>query len=50
MKKDQDIPLILGRPFFAIGRTLIDVQQGKLILRVQDDQVTFNVLEIVISK
>jgi len=30
MEEDQEIPIILGRPFLAIGRTLIDVQQGKL--------------------
>ena len=29
----------------ATGRTLIDVQEGKLILRVQNEQVTFNVFE-----
>ncbi|KAL5574205.1 hypothetical protein UlMin_023802 [Ulmus minor] len=33
------------RPFLATGRTLIDVHQGKLILRVQDEQITFNVFE-----
>ncbi|KAL5537709.1 hypothetical protein UlMin_030066 [Ulmus minor] len=45
MEEDREIPLILGRPFLATGRTLIDVQQGKLILRVQDEQVTFDVFE-----
>ena len=34
MEEDRDVPLILGRPFLAIDRTLIDVHQGKLILRV----------------
>ncbi|KAL5574401.1 hypothetical protein UlMin_023998 [Ulmus minor] len=33
MEEDREMPLILGRPFLATGRTLIDVQQGKLILR-----------------
>ncbi|KAL5580055.1 hypothetical protein UlMin_012497 [Ulmus minor] len=45
MEEDREIPLILGRPFLATGRTLIDVHQGKLILRVQDEQVTFNVFK-----
>ncbi|KAL5565133.1 hypothetical protein UlMin_028297 [Ulmus minor] len=45
MEEDREIPLILGRPFLATGRTLIDVQQGKLILRLQDEQVTFDVFE-----
>ena len=45
MEEDREVPLILGRHFLATGRTLIDVHQGKLILRVQDEQVTFNVFE-----
>jgi len=45
MIEDREIPIILGRPFLATGRTLIDVQEGKLILRVQNEQVTFNVFE-----
>ena len=45
MEEDQDIPIILGQPFLAPGRTLIDVQKGKLTMRVQDEQVTFNVFK-----
>ena len=26
MKEDHDVPLILGRPFLATGRTMINVQ------------------------
>ena len=40
---DREVPIILGRPFLATGRTLIDVQKGELTMRVQDEQVTFNV-------
>ncbi|XP_062103845.1 uncharacterized protein LOC133814960 [Humulus lupulus] len=40
---DRDVPIILGRPFLATGRTLIDVQKGELTMRVNDQQVTFNV-------
>nr|XP_025625342.1 uncharacterized protein LOC112717562 [Arachis hypogaea] len=35
-------PIILGRPFLATGRALIDVEQGELILRVHDEQLTFH--------
>ncbi|KAJ9556674.1 hypothetical protein OSB04_011288 [Centaurea solstitialis] len=42
---DADIPIILGRPFLATGRTLIDVQKGELTMRVQDQEVTFSVLD-----
>ncbi|GKV46874.1 hypothetical protein SLEP1_g53835 [Rubroshorea leprosula] len=45
MEEDHEVPLILGRPFLATGRTLIDVQKGKLMLRVENEQVTFNVFD-----
>ena len=45
MEVDEEIPLILGRPFLATGRALIDVEQGELMLRVQDEKVTFNILD-----
>ena len=44
---DKDVPIILGRPFLATGRTLIDVQKGELTMRVHDQQVTFNVFKIM---
>ncbi|KAL5538178.1 hypothetical protein UlMin_045882 [Ulmus minor] len=40
-----EVPIILGRPFLATGRTLIDVQKGELTMRVQDEQVTFNAFQ-----
>ena len=45
MEEDKEIPIILGRPFLAIGRAMIDVQKGELKLRLQDDEVTFNVFK-----
>ncbi|XP_024984058.1 uncharacterized protein LOC112519984 [Cynara cardunculus var. scolymus] len=42
---DRNVPIILGRPFLATGRTLIDVQKGELTIRVNDQQVTFNVFK-----
>ena len=35
MEEDKEIPIILGRPFLATGRAMIDVQRGELKLRVQ---------------
>ncbi|XP_076938730.1 uncharacterized protein LOC143607027 [Bidens hawaiensis] len=43
MNEDDSIPLILCRPFLATAQALIDVREGKLILRVGDDNVTFDV-------
>ncbi|XP_052299852.1 uncharacterized protein LOC127903156 [Citrus sinensis] len=42
---DKEVPIILGRPFLATGKTLIDVQKREMTMRVNDQQVTFNVLE-----
>ncbi|KAL4610105.1 hypothetical protein ACB092_08G028300 [Castanea dentata] len=51
MDEDEEIPLILGQPFLATGRTLIDVQQGKLVLRVGEDEVTFDLpLEVCLTR
>ncbi|XP_042045593.1 uncharacterized protein LOC121791834 [Salvia splendens] len=33
MKEDSNVPLILGRPFLATGKALIDVTKGELTLR-----------------
>ncbi|KAJ9547618.1 hypothetical protein OSB04_020161 [Centaurea solstitialis] len=35
---DQEVPIILGIPFLATGRTLIDVQKGELTMRVHDQR------------
>ena len=47
MEEDKEIPIILGRPFLATGKAMIDVQRGDLKLRVHDDEVKFNVFEAV---
>ena len=47
MEEDKEIPIILGRPFLATGRAMIDVQRGELKLRVQEDEVKFNVFKAV---
>jgi len=45
MEEDDETPLLLGRPFLATGRALIDVEMGELILRFQNEQVVFNIFE-----
>ena len=44
-EEDEKIPIILGRPFLATGRTMIDVQKGELSMKVHDQKVTFNVFK-----
>ncbi|XP_070029067.1 uncharacterized protein [Nicotiana sylvestris] len=38
---DKDIPIILGRPFLATGRALIDSERNEIKFRVNDKEVTF---------
>ncbi|XP_070050385.1 uncharacterized protein [Nicotiana tomentosiformis] len=40
---DYVVPIILGRPFLATGKALIDVESGELTFRVGDEKVVFNV-------
>uniref|UniRef100_A0A1S3ZGK5 Reverse transcriptase RNase H-like domain-containing protein n=1 Tax=Nicotiana tabacum TaxID=4097 RepID=A0A1S3ZGK5_TOBAC len=40
---DEEIPIILGRPFLATGRALIDCETGELKMRLNDEEVIFNV-------
>ena len=43
MEEDTQVPLLLGRPFLAIGAALIKVQKGELTLRVGNEVVHFNI-------
>ncbi|XP_073152441.1 uncharacterized protein [Henckelia pumila] len=45
MDDDRETPLILGRPFLATSRALIDVQKGELILQLNEKQVVFNMFK-----
>ncbi|GMI75408.1 hypothetical protein HRI_001210100 [Hibiscus trionum] len=44
---DENAPIILGRPFLATGRTVIDVEKGELTMRVNDQQIKLNVLQAI---
>ncbi|XP_015960433.1 uncharacterized protein LOC107484346 [Arachis duranensis] len=37
--------IIMGWPFLATARAIIDVQKGKLILRLRDEKMVFNVFK-----
>ena len=45
MDEDSNVPLILGRPFLATSKALIDVSNGKLALRIGDEEVTFDITD-----
>ena len=44
---DKEVPIILRRPFLATEKTLIDVQREELTMQMNDQQVTFNVLDAI---
>ncbi|XP_075088525.1 uncharacterized protein LOC142170498 [Nicotiana tabacum] len=39
---EEEIPIILGRPFLATGRALIDCKTGELKMRLNDEEITLN--------
>lgn len=44
--EDRDISLILGRPFLATTRALIDMQKGQFILRLDYKELMINVFRV----
>ncbi|XP_028220235.1 uncharacterized protein LOC114401853 [Glycine soja] len=45
MDEDNEFPLILGRPFMKTVKIMIDVDDEKLTVRVQSEEVQFNVFK-----
>lgn len=39
MKKDEYLPIILGRPFLSTTQDLIDIHELKLTLCVEDEEI-----------
>ncbi|XP_019252728.1 PREDICTED: uncharacterized protein LOC109231524 [Nicotiana attenuata] len=42
-KLDEEIPIILGRPFLATGRALVDCETRELKMRLNNEEIIFNV-------
>ncbi|XP_016167073.1 uncharacterized protein LOC107609583 [Arachis ipaensis] len=45
MEEHKNASIILGRPFLATGRTLIEVQKGEVTLRVDQDEFVLNAIK-----
>ncbi|GJW93180.1 hypothetical protein Tco_0172852 [Tanacetum coccineum] len=43
MDEEELVPIILGRPFLATARAVIDIHERKLSLRVKSETATFNI-------
>ncbi|XP_019227511.1 PREDICTED: uncharacterized protein LOC109208813 [Nicotiana attenuata] len=41
MEENREVPQILGRPFLATSRTILDIQERQLMLRVGDEKLVF---------
>ncbi|XP_050895174.1 uncharacterized protein LOC127101769 [Lathyrus oleraceus] len=41
--EDEEIPLILGRPFLEMGRCLINIEEGTMTLKVYDEELKIDV-------
>ncbi|XP_070002164.1 uncharacterized protein [Nicotiana sylvestris] len=46
-KVDYEVPIILGRPFLATGKALVNVEAGELTFRVGDEKVVFHVCKFM---
>ena len=47
MKKDEEVPLILGIPFMKTARIIVDVDKGELRVKAQNEEVIFNLSDDV---
>jgi len=43
----KEVPLILGWSFMKTAKVIIDVDDGKLKVMAQDDEVTYNVFQVL---
>ncbi|XP_050876363.1 uncharacterized protein LOC127080077 [Lathyrus oleraceus] len=43
MPEDEEIPLILGRPFLETGRCMIDIEEETMTLKVYDEELKIDV-------
>ncbi|XP_058755631.1 uncharacterized protein LOC131628841 [Vicia villosa] len=43
MTEDEEISIILGRPFLETGRCLIDIEEGTMTLKVYDEELKIDV-------
>ncbi|XP_070057875.1 uncharacterized protein [Nicotiana tomentosiformis] len=41
MEDNKEVPIILGRPFLAMGRAILDIHDRKLMLEMGEETVTF---------
>nr|XP_025648093.1 uncharacterized protein LOC112743056 [Arachis hypogaea] len=45
-REEKDDSIIIGTPFLATGRALIEVERGELVLRMHEDHLLFKILKL----
>ena len=40
---DFKVPIIIGRPFLATGRALVDMEKGQMKFQLKNEEATFNI-------
>ena len=45
--EDQDVPIILGRPFLATAGAIVDVKNGRIVFQVSDEMVGFELENVM---
>lgn len=50
MPKDEEIPLILGRPFLETGRCVINIEEGTMMSKVYDEELKIDVRNTMRNK
>ncbi|XP_031090972.1 uncharacterized protein LOC115995968 [Ipomoea triloba] len=46
IEEDTKVPIILGRPFLATARAIIDVKRGKLVMEVTEHKIEFDIFKM----
>jgi len=44
--EDAQVPILLGRPFLATTRAIIDVKGGRIVFQVSDEMVGFEIEDL----
>ena len=44
---DFEVPIILGRPFLATGRALVDMEKGQMKFWLNNEEATFNICRTI---
>ena len=47
IEEDNDVPIILGRPFFATAGAIVDVKNDRIVFQVSDEMVGFELENVM---